>query len=48
MVAHGDEAPIPHEFDDKLRAALPLWKNLKLVGKLSDVAMKAPVRPGEE
>jgi hypothetical protein len=42
VVAHGDEAPIPHEFDDKLRAALPLWTNLKLVGKLSDVVMKAP------
>ena len=42
VVAHGDEAPIPHEFDDKLRAALPLWKTLKVVGKLSDVAMKAP------
>jgi hypothetical protein len=42
VVAHGDEAPIPHEFDDKLRAALPLWTDLKLVGKLSDVVMKAP------
>jgi hypothetical protein len=42
VVAHGDEAPIPHEFDDKLRAALPLWKNLKVVGKFSDVAIKAP------
>ena len=42
MVAHGDDAPIPHEFDDKLRAALPLWKDLKVIGKLSDVALKAP------
>ena len=42
VVAHGDEAPVPHEFDDKLRAALPLWTNLKVVGKLSDFAMKAP------
>jgi hypothetical protein len=42
VVAHGDEVPIPHEFDDKLRAALPLWTDLKLVGKLSDVVMKAP------
>ena len=42
LVAHGDEAPIPHEFDEKLRAALPLWKDLKVVGKLSDVALKAP------
>jgi hypothetical protein len=42
VVAHGDEAPIPHEFDDKLRAALPLWTNLKVAGKLSDIVMKAP------
>jgi hypothetical protein len=42
VVAHGDEAPVPHEFDEKLRAALPLWSNLKLVGKLNDVAVKAP------
>ena len=42
VVAHGDEAPIPREFDDKLRAALPLWKDLKVAGKLSDVALKAP------
>jgi hypothetical protein len=42
VVAHGDEAPIPHEFDDRLRAALPLWMNLKLAGKLSDIVMKAP------
>ena len=42
VVAHGDEAPIPHEFDDKLRAALPLWTDLKVVGKLNDVVMKAP------
>jgi hypothetical protein len=42
VVAHGDEAPIPHEFDDRLRAALPLWSNLKMIGKLSDVVMKAP------
>jgi len=42
VVAHGDEAPIPHEFADRLRAALPLWSNLKVVGTLSDVVMKAP------
>jgi hypothetical protein len=42
VVAHGDEPPIPHEFDDKLRAALPLWTNLKVAGKLSDIVMKAP------
>jgi hypothetical protein len=42
VIAHGEEAPIPHEFDDKLRAALPLWTDLKIVGKLSDVVMKAP------
>jgi hypothetical protein len=42
VVAHGDEAPIPHEFDDRLRAALPLWSNLRVAGKLSDVVMKAP------
>ena len=42
VVAHGDEAPVPHEFVDKLRAALPLWTNLKVAGKLSDVVMKAP------
>ncbi|MGA2492435.1 MAG: hypothetical protein ABSF67_05725 [Roseiarcus sp.] len=42
VIAHGDEAPIPHGFDDKLRAALPLWTNLKVAGKLSDIVMKAP------
>lgn len=42
VVAHGDEAPIPHEFADKLRAALPLWTNVKVAGKLSDIVMKAP------
>ena len=42
LVAHGDEAPVAHEFDDKLRAALPLWKDLRVAGKLSDVALKAP------
>ena len=42
LFAHGDEPPIPHEFDDKLRAALPLWTNLKVAGKLSDIVMKAP------
>ena len=42
VVAHGDEAPIAHEFDDKLRAALPLWTNLKAIGKLNDIVLKAP------
>ncbi len=42
VVAHGDEATSGHEFGDKLRAALPLWKELKAGAKLTDFALKAP------
>jgi len=42
VVAHADDTLTGHDFGDKLRAALPLWKDVKAVGKLTDVVMKAP------
>jgi len=39
---HADDTLTGHDFGDKLRAALPLWKDVKAVGKLTDVVMKAP------